>query len=218
MDEYVLPPNLSEELVGAEPEEDRLPSYDELSPAYDSQAHRQCMEHAFPLPGNCRSQPTLRLASSASSSRNVPLYTPGDSVITGTFDLDMHPGANFNVEGIDIKIIGQIIQPLTKLKTVDPFERGSNVFVDFSQPLWSKCSSILLEGKVSLPFTLQIPTYTLSGKLLPASTQERPKEDPDYWETLELVAIVGTLNNREVQVECQVGLPTYLGPHQQNLI
>lgn len=104
MDEYVLPPNLSEELVGAEPEEDRLPSYDELSPAYDSQAHRQCMEHAFPLPGNCRSQPTLRLASSASSSRNVPLYTPGDSVITGTFDLDMHPGANFNVEGIDIKV------------------------------------------------------------------------------------------------------------------
>lgn len=39
-----------------------------------------------------------------------------------------------------------------------------------------------------------------------------PKEDSDYWETLELVAIVGTFNNREVQVECQVGLPTYLGP------
>ena len=39
-----------------------------------------------------------------------------------------------------------------------------------------------------------------------------PKEDPDYWETLESVTIAGTINNREVQVECQVSILTYFKP------
>ncbi|KZP19035.1 hypothetical protein FIBSPDRAFT_572661 [Athelia psychrophila] len=174
-----------------------------------------------------------------------------------------------NLEQIDIRLMGQIIQPLARRTTVEPFERGSDVIVDYSHTVWTECAPI--EGKFAVPFAIQIPSVTLNGKPLPASATESkgcfgiryevfahmrrgrlrtdykfgslvnymagkrpeassplrqsayenggaipgPKEDPDYWKTLEPVTIHGTVSNhREVEIECQVRLHAiFLPPH-----
>lgn len=72
------------------------------------------------------------------------------------------------------KVLGQCVQPISSERTISPFESGPDVFVSFSQSIWSRDvshSESKLDGKTNWPFA--IPIDDLSPDYLPPSVQER---------------------------------------------
>ncbi|KZP29743.1 hypothetical protein FIBSPDRAFT_1038755 [Athelia psychrophila] len=113
---------------------------------------------------------TLKVQSMARSSEGVPVFAQG-GVISGSLVLELSRDA---MREISIKVLGQFVQPISSERTVSPFESGPDVFLSFSQSIWShdvSHSENSLDGKTEWPFA--IPIDDLSPDHLPPSVRER---------------------------------------------
>ncbi|KZP29748.1 hypothetical protein FIBSPDRAFT_926890 [Athelia psychrophila] len=131
--------------------------------------------HVFSLkkPHTKRVWGTLEMGSCAKSSSAIPILKEGES-ITGVLELDLESDG---IHQIDIKLIGQFVGPISGPRSREPFVAGPDTFLEASQPLWSRKTSMTSvskpNGKHSWEFSFALPTKaTTAPKTLPPSLSE----------------------------------------------